>query len=115
MPTENTAELKERDSELENTVGAIFVSEYHRNRAEKSVAHKFSTHIPLAHQRKKRNSTHTFKHNDKCYRIFLEVEDLGTFNMTDGAKMQGSRSIFGKYVHLPFPHPSINEIFRRSW
>jgi hypothetical protein len=113
MPIENASEIKERDSELENSVGLIFVSEHHRNRAEKSVARKFSPHVPPAYHRKKRNSVHTFKHNGKCYRIFLEVEDLGSFNMTDGAKVQGIQPIFGKYLYLPFPHPSMNLFFRR--
>jgi len=113
MPTENASEIEERDSGLENTAGIIFIADYQTNRARKKLAHKIHPPILLAYHRKKRNSTHIFKHNGKCYRIFLAVEDLGSYNMTNQAKMQGFQSIFGQYVYVPFPHPSIPLISRR--
>jgi hypothetical protein len=114
MPTENASEIEERNSELENTAGIIFVADYQINRARNKLAHKIHPIISLEYHRTI-NSTQIFKHNDKCYRIFLEVEDLGSCNMTNGAKVQGFQSIFGKYVYLPFPHPSIHLISRRFW
>jgi hypothetical protein len=114
MPTEKASEIEERDSELENTVGIIFVADYQTNKARNKLAHKIHPIIPLEYHRKTRNSTHIFKCNGKCYRISLEVEHLGSSsNMTNGAKMRGFQSIFGKYVYLPFPHPLIHLISRR--
>jgi len=114
MPTENASEIEERDLELESTADVIFVAECHINRAGNKLAHKIHPPVPVYH-RKIRNSTHIFEHSGKCYRIFLEVEDLGSRNTTSGAKMQDFQSIFGRHVYLPFPHPSIHLISRRFW
>lgn len=56
MPTENAFEIEERDSELESTVGIVFVANYQTNRVRGKLAHKIhkiQPAIPLEYHRKK--------------------------------------------------------------
>jgi hypothetical protein len=71
MPTENASEIEERDSELESAFSIVFVADYQTNRVRNKLA-QIHPAIPLGYHRKKRNSTHIFKHNGKCNRIFLK-------------------------------------------
>ena len=104
MPTEETSGTEERDSALEETASIVFISDNQVNKARNRLTSRI--HPPFSYHRNTRNSTDIFKHNGKCYKIFLEVEDLGPSDVTNQTKMQGFQSIFGRYVHIPFPHPS---------
>jgi hypothetical protein len=106
MLTEDVSGIEERDLVLEETASIIFVSDNQVNKARNRLANNIQLRIPLGHHKNTRYSTDIFKQNDKSYKIFLEVEDLGPCSMTNRTKMQGFQSIFGKYAYLPFPHPS---------
>jgi hypothetical protein len=80
MPTKGPSEQQEeeRNIELENTVGNLMVAEYQvdrlRNRLSDNI--RESTGFKTGSGTNKKGSTHVFKHNNKWYKVSVNIEEL---------------------------------------
>jgi hypothetical protein len=64
-----------RDLELENIAGNLMIAEYQVNKLEQ----RLSEHIRGVAYRSfnsMKTSNHTFKYDDKCYKLSIKVEEL---------------------------------------
>ena len=72
MQTRDNVEEK-RDLELENIVGNLLIAEYQVDRLRTRIDDLVSGYRP---QMMKNNaSTHLFKHNNKCYKLSLRIDE----------------------------------------
>ena len=65
-------EPQQRDLELENIIGNLMVAEYQVDRLRTRLLERFSGYGSTSN---KKSSMHTFKHNNKWYRIAIRIDE----------------------------------------
>ena len=74
--------VEEREQELENILGNLFIADYQVQKLRSRLAEKIGE-LPSSSSRNK--SVHTFKHNGKWYRVSVRVDETNTTDKVSDA------------------------------